>query len=62
MSRAIYLIQMKSVNTALEHLGMTDMTELAACAEKYGTEEDIRKIKLVAQLLAQLAQTLGPLL
>lgn len=58
--RAVYQIQVKSVVTAIEHLATIDLDELAACAEKHGTNEERRKIGLARQLVAQLAPGHGP--
>lgn len=61
MTKAVFDIEMRSVKTALEHLGMIDLGELAAACQAYGTAEECRTIELARQLMAQLPQTLGPL-
>jgi hypothetical protein len=61
ISEPDFVIEMRSINMALEHLGMVDLDELAAACQIHGTAEDCRKIELARQLITPLPQTLGPL-
>lgn len=61
ISQQDFGIEMRSINTALEHIGMIDLVELAVACQAHGTAEECRRIELVRQLITQLPQTLGPL-
>lgn len=54
MNRAIWEIEMRSVKTALEHLGMIDLGELAAACRVHGDAADRALIDAVRRCLASL--------
>jgi hypothetical protein len=52
VNKTIYDIQIRSVRTAIEHLHLIDLSQLAACAIHHGTEADRDLIAAVQGCLA----------
>jgi hypothetical protein len=51
VNKQVYDIQIRSLRHAVEHMSLTDLDELDACAELHGTAQDRALIAAVILLL-----------